>query len=385
MAPFFYWVIKMIYFDNAATGGKKPQSVIKAVEKALCSYSANPGRSGHTLSLEAAEAVYKTRKKTAEFFGATAPENVVFTSGCTQSINYVLKGVLEKNDHIVISSLEHNAVLRPIIKNGNPYSIAKVDLLDSERTFENFKNAVNTDTKMIFCTMASNVLGVILPVEKIGRFCKENGVLFAVDAAQTAGVLPINVKEMGIDYLCVAPHKGLFSPMGIGVLVAQKDIKNTVIEGGTGTNSLEYTQPLYLPEKLESGTLNLPGILGLYKGIEYAEKIGVENIYDREMRLAQKVYCQLAKEKGISLYTPFPEKHKYVAVLPFNFEGQSGEATAGFLDKRGIAVRGGYHCSPLAHKQMGTLKAGAARLSFSHFNNFYEIGEFLRVIRGKKL
>ncbi len=375
----------MIYFDNAATGGKKPESVIKAVNKALYSYSANPGRSGHTLSIEAAEMVYKVREKTALFFGATSPENVVFTSGCTQSINYVLKGVLEKNDHIVISSLEHNAVLRPIVKLGNPYTIANVDLFDSEKTFENFKKAVNKDTKMIFCTMASNVLGVILPVEKIGKFCKENGILFAVDAAQTAGVLPINVKEMGIDYLCVAPHKGLFAPMGIGVLIASKDIKNTVIEGGTGTNSLEYTQPLYLPEKLESGTLNLPGILGLYKGIEYAEKIGINRIYKKEMQLAQKVYYELSKTKGVSLFTPFPEMYKYVAVISFNLKGETGEETANFLDKKGIAVRGGYHCSPLAHKQMGTLETGTARLSFSHFNNFYEVGEFLRVIRGKKL
>ncbi len=374
----------MIYFDNAATGGKKPESVIKAVNNALYSYSANPGRSGHTLSLKAAEMVYKAREKTASFFGAVSPENVIFTSGCTQSINYVLKGVLESNDHIVISSLEHNAVLRPIVKMGNPYSIAQVDLYDSERTFENFKNAVNKDTKMIFCTMASNVLGVILPIKKIGSFCKEKGILFAVDAAQAAGVLPINVSEMGIDYLCVAPHKGLFAPMGIGVLIASKEIKNTIIEGGTGTNSLEYTQPLYLPEKLESGTLNLPGIVGLYKGIEYAEKQGIERIYRKEMQLAQKVYYELSGMEEISLYTPFPEIDKYVAVLSFNFKGETGEKTASFLDKRGIAVRGGYHCSPLAHEQIGTLETGTARLSFSHFNNFSEVGEFLRVIKLKK-
>lgn len=371
----------MIYFDNAATGGKKPQSVIKAVNNALYRYSANPGRSGHKLSISAAEMVYKTREKLAKFFVADAPENVIFTSGCTQSINYVLKGVLSPLDHVVISSLEHNASLRPIVKMGNPYSIAEVDLFDDEKTLQNFKNAVKADTKMIFCTMASNVLGRILPIEEIGKFCREKGILFAVDAAQAAGVLPINITKMCIDYLCIAPHKGLFAPMGIGVLIAQKDIENTVIEGGTGTNSLEYTQPMYLPEKLESGTLNLPGIAGLYKGIEYIENIGIEKIYDKEIKVAQKVYHSLSELDGVSLYTPFPKKGEYVAVISFNIKGETSENIAKILDKNNIATRSGYHCSPLAHKQIETLKTGTVRLSFSHFNNFFEVDEFLRVIR----
>ena len=239
----------MIYFDNAATTGHKPKSVINAVNYALTNLSANPGRSGHSISQNAATAVYSARQKLSDFFGSTGVETVVFTYNCTQSINFVLKGVLENGDHIVVSDLEHNAVMRPLEKMRVSYTQAIVSLEDDDITVENFKNSVKENTKMIFCTAVSNVLGKILPLKKIGQFCNEKGIIFAVDAAQGAGVIPINMKEMHIDFLCIAAHKGLYCPMGLGVLIARKSIEKTIIEGGTGTESLKFSQPEYLPEK----------------------------------------------------------------------------------------------------------------------------------------
>ena len=258
----------MIYFDNAATTGIKPPSVVAAVKYALENLSANPGRSGHQASAKAAELVYKAREKVALFFGAEGAENVVFTLNCTHSANCILKGVLRRGDHVVVSSMEHNAVVRPLVKTGVSYSVAKVSLTDDGETLKSFAQSIKPNTRLIFCTGASNVTGKILRIQRIGELCRKRGILFAVDAAQTAGVLPIDMQKQNIDFLCVAPHKGLYAPMGTGILIARKNIINTVLEGGTGTNSLELKQPPDLPERLESGTLNLPGIAGISAGME---------------------------------------------------------------------------------------------------------------------
>ena len=253
----------MIYFDNAATTNVKPQSVINAVDFALKNYSVNPGRSAYKSSMNASEKIYETRKELSDFFGAK-PENVAFTGNCTHSINCILKGVLKPGEHIVVSDLEHNAVMRPLFtlsKNqGVKYSIAEISE-NQEKTLKNFEQQITPKTRLIFCTHASNVTGQILPIERIGALCKERGLLFGVDAAQSAGVLPINMEKMNIDFLAVAPHKGLYSPMGIGVLIARKPIDFTVLEGGTGTNSVDLSQPLDMPERFESGTVNLPARL----------------------------------------------------------------------------------------------------------------------------
>ena len=259
----------MIYFDNAATTGAKPQGVINAVNYALKNLCANPGRSGHSLSQKVAMIVYEARKKTSDFFGGNGAESVVFTQNCTASINYVLKGVLSYGDHVVISDLEHNAVMRPINAMKLDYSMARVSLTDDEETLNNFKNAIKPNTKMIFCTAASNVLGKILPIKKIGDLCKQKGILFGVDAAQAAGVIPINMQDMNIDFLCIAAHKGLYCPMGLGILISHRKIDKTIIEGGTGTDSIQLIQPDILPEMLESGTVNLPAIASVSAGINF--------------------------------------------------------------------------------------------------------------------
>ena len=374
----------MIYFDNAATSGKKPIEVIKAVNNAIINYSANPGRSGHTLSQRVAEKVYLVREKIAAFFGASGPENVILTSNCTHSSNLVIKGVLNKPDHIIISSLEHNSVIRPIVKLGIEYDIAKVDFENDDQTVKNFEKLIKANTKLIFCTAASNVTGKILPISQIGELCKRRGILFGVDAAQLAGIRSIDMKKLNIDFLCVAPHKGLYAPMGTGILIAEKYIENTLIEGGTGSNSGSLIQPSESPERYESGTVNVAGIFGIGAGIDFVKNKGIEQIYHHEMELIKYAYRGLMKIKNICLYTPYPIEPFYAPVLSFNFKGVHSEIAALNLSKNGIAVRGGLHCSPLAHKELGTLDFGAVRLSVSYFNSMREIEYFLEVIKSQK-
>ena len=221
----------MIYFDNAATTSHKPIGVINAVNFSLKNLSANPGRSGHSLSQKAAVEVYNARQNLSDFFGADGAENVVFTANCTTSINFVLKCNINAGEHIIVSDLEHNAVMRPLNSMKNIYYSSAEVLENDDETVKNFEKLIKNNTKMIFCTFASNVTGKILPIEKIGNLCKKHGLLFGVDAAQGAGVLPINMKKFNIDFLCIAPHKGIYAPMGVGVLIARKSLKKTVNRG----------------------------------------------------------------------------------------------------------------------------------------------------------
>ncbi len=357
----------MIYFDNSATTGQKPIEVLNAVNNSLRNFSANPGRSGHEISQRAALEVYQTREKLSDFFGADGAENVVFTANCTTSINFVLKGILSDGDHIIISNLEHNAVMRPLKKmNKISYSIAQISD-DENKTIQNFSNLIKSNTRMIFCTSASNVTGKILPLKLIGNLCKKHGLLFGVDAAQGAGIIPINMQQMNIDFLCIAPHKGLYAPMGIGVLIARKPLKNTVIEGGTGTNSIDFSQPDIMPEMLESGTINLPAISGIKAGVDFVNRYK-NCIYTHEMYLVNYLLSGLRKIKKGIVYTN-PIKNSYVPVLPFNIEGKTSDETASILNKNGFALRAGLHCAPTAHEKLGTLNIGAVRFSPSIFNN----------------
>lgn len=371
----------MIYFDNAATTGRKPIGVIKAVDLSLRELSANPGRSGHTASLNVADAVYSVREKTAKFFGASGAENVVFTLNCTHSINCVIKGVLKPGEHTVTSSLEHNSVMRPLIKEQIPFDTAYVSLTDDRITLREFEKKIRPDTRLVICTGASNVFGKMLPLAEIGALCKDRGVLFAVDAAQIAGVIPINMCEMNIDYLCIAPHKGLYAPMGIGILICEKPIENTIIEGGTGTNSIELVQPDTLPERLESGTVNVPEIMGISAGIDYVNQIGINKIYAHEMKLIRYLYKELSKIEKVELYTPEPRDGMYAPVLSFNIYGKTSAEVSEYLNEKGIAVRGGLHCAPFAHRQIGTLERGTVRVSVASFNTAAEAANLIKAIR----
>lgn len=375
----------MIYFDNAATTGKKPQGVVRAVNDALINYCANPGRSGHSASVKAAEVIFGVREKLSDFFGAGGAERVCFTLNCTHSINCVVKGLLRKGDRVLTSSLEHNAVMRPIYKMGVGCDVAQVSLYDDKETLAQFESKIRPNTKLVICTGGSNVLGKLLPIKEIGELCRKKGVFFAVDAAQTAGVIPINMEEMNIDFLCIAPHKGLYAPMGIGALICRKDIDNTLIEGGTGTNSIELTQPDSYPEKIESGTVNLPAILGVGAGVDYVKSKGIEKIYNHEMELIQSLYKGLKNNPNVILYTPEPKKYDYAPVLSFNFKGLTSGETAAILSKNGIAVRGGLHCAPTAHRAVGTLDIGTVRVSVATFNTQNEVKNLIALLGSEKM
>lgn len=373
----------MINFDNAATTGRKPESVVNAVRSAMYNLSANPGRGGHDLSLKAGEAVYAAREKIADFFGASGGERVVFTANCTAAINYVLKGCLKKEDHIVISDLEHNAVVRPLAKTGVETSIAEVSLESNEKTVDNFEKLIKDNTKMVFCTAASNVCGRALPLTELGELCKRKGIAFGVDAAQMAGVLPIDMKKQDIDFLCVAPHKGLYAPMGLGVLIAETDIGDTLIEGGTGTNSDSLYQPENMPERYESGTVNVPAIMGTSAGIDFV-KGNLRSNYLREMRIIRQVYDAFYKMPHIKLYTPYMADNMYLPVLSFNVAGVPSETVAEYLNRNGIAVRAGLHCAPAAHRKLKTDSTGTVRIAPGIFTTGAQADYLIKAINNYK-
>ena len=372
----------MIYFDNAATTYPKPPQVLNAVNYALKNYGANPGRSGHKMSIAAAEEMYRCRLAASEFFHADGAECVAFTLNCTEAINMVLKGLLKPGDHVVTSCLEHNAVMRPLqamAAKGVTYTAAQVFPGDNDRTLDAFRKALKANTALIICTHASNVWGIRLPIERICALGKEYGIPIAIDSAQSAGVLPIDVQDFGIDYLCCAGHKGLYGPMGTGMLITSKGSGlSTIIEGGTGTGSASFEQPDTMPDRMESGTPNLAGISGLRAGIEFVRRKGIATIYRHEMQLTQALYDRLKSMKGIRLYTDRPELGTDAPVLSLNVEGMHSEEVGQTLSRKGFAVRSGLHCAPAAHRFMGTLEeGGAVRVCPSIFSNMNEIHGFV--------
>ena len=372
----------MIYLDNAATTSPKPAGVIRAVDDALRRYSANPGRSGHTLSVSTAQEVFRARRTIASFFGTEHEESVIFTPNCTAALNTVIKGVLKKGDHVVISSLEHNAVLRPLEKLRSSgfitCSTAGVGEND-EQTMESFRSAVNAHTKLFICTHASNVFGTILPVRRLCALAHSYGLRFCLDAAQSAGVLPIDLKDDGFDYVCCAGHKGLYGPMGTGLLlINSEELPDSLIEGGTGSASADAAMPSYLPDRLESGTLNVPGIAGLAAGVDFVRGKGIESIYRQESGHIRYLYDGLSRIKGVRVYSPLSQEMPTAPVLSFTVDGTDSETVAAFLNSRyGIAVRAGMHCAPLAHRYMGTLEGGTVRVSPSLFTKRQDMLNFL--------
>lgn len=383
----------MIYLDNAATTWPKPPAVRAAVQQALREYGANPGRSGYEMSVRTARALYACRESAAEMFGAEGPECVVFQPSCTQALNLVMKGTLRKGDHVVVSDLEHNAVMRPLsalTEQGVTYTAAKVTPGDNDATLDAFRKALGPSTRLVVCTQASNVFGIRVPVERIAALCHQYGAKICVDAAQSAGVVPIDVRESGIDYLCCAGHKGLYGLMGTGILVFLDpgDRLRTLVEGGTGTRSRSLFQPDDPPERYESGTQNVPGILGLRAGIEFVKRLGPERICREEMKKLGLLYDGLSRVPGVKLYTRRPEEPYFLPVLSFNVEGIPSETAGERLADMGVAVRCGLHCAPLAHGKMGTAE-GTVRMAPSVFSGTEEIeaavGCVRRLAKGKKL
>lgn len=377
-------VNKVIYFDNSATTYPKPRSVVHAISDSMKFCGANPGRSGHTMSRISGKEIEKCRNLACELFGAKNPENVAFTLNCTTALNMVIKGLLKPGDHVVVSCLEHNAVMRPINKlkkSGITCSVAKVYPTDNDKTVDSFRNEINSQTRLIICTHASNVWGIRLPIERIAALAHIYGIPILVDGAQSAGLLPINIEKCGIDYLCLAGHKGLYGPMGTGMLITDKHEKlDTIIEGGTGTDSMILCQPKKMPQKFESGTPNLWGICGLRAGMEFVKNKGIENIFNHEINLMGYFYDKLKNIKSAILYMPKPEAPHFVPLISFNIKGRVSDEVGKLLDKNSIEVRTGLHCAPAAHEFAGTLETGVIRVSPSVFNTKAEIDKLLKML-----
>lgn len=356
-----------INFDNAATTFPKPQTVIRALNEAISYYGGNAGRGGHRITLAASEKVFDTRQTAADFFGAV-PENVVFTLNCTHALNYAIQGIMKSGGHIIISSLEHNSAARPVYalaKNGViSYSIAPV--YDSDEAFlDGLKKRVRPDTKAIVCTIAGNVDGRILPVKEIAEICRKRGICYIADGAQACGILDVKLSD-GINILCTSGHKGLYGPSGTGLLVSDGEYKLApIIQGGTGSSSMELEQPDFLPDGLESGTLNTAGIIALKSGINFVNQKTPERIYAHEKKLCDKFMNMLDLDK-VTVYRT--KGLNYAPVVSFNINGVAPEDAAAMLSDRGYCLRAGLHCAPLAHKTLGT-GDGTVRFAPSVFNN----------------
>lgn len=374
----------MIYLDNAATTYPKPPCVRYAVAQALEKYGANPGRGGHRMAMETAEAVYACRENAAHFFGLDDPTRVVFTANCTEALNTVLQGLLQSGDHVVVSDMEHNAVMRPLTRlreQGVEYSQAVVCEYDRKQTVENFRQAIRPNTKLILCLHASNVFGTVLPIRELGLLAHRNGIFFAVDGAQSAGLLPINMQKDEIDFLCLPSHKGLYGPMGAGMLLCNTNADLLPLKtGGTGSQSLSMTQPEELPDRLESGTLNVPGICGLNAGLLWLQETGRANVLQHERWVMQYLYDMLSNCPFVKLYTAQPCSEHTVPLVSFNLLGKVSEEVAEDLAKEGVAVRAGLHCAPCAHRRAGTLQSGVVRVAPSAFTRRQEVENLYKIL-----
>ncbi len=375
----------MNYWDNAATTWPKPQPVLDAVNRALTRYGANPGRGGHAMGMAASQEIYRCRETAARFFHLDNPGAVVFTLNCTMALNMAIKGLLRTSGRVVVSDLEHNAVMRPLhaLSPGRPiYDVAPVTLGDDDATVEAFRRCITPLTRAIVCTHASNVFGVRLPIRRLGALAREHGIAFVVDAAQTAGIVPIDMQADNIDFLCVAGHKGLYGPMGTGMLLCSERFAiPSFVEGGTGSQSLQLAQPDELPDRFESGTPNTAGICGLRAGMEWVEARGLAAVYRQELHHVQTMYDAFSGMPGVQMYTPRPQDDWCVPVLSMNIAGRASVDVGEALDRLGVAVRAGLHCAPSAHRKFGTLPAGTVRFAPSFFTTQPETMQAVAAVR----
>ena len=376
----------MIYFDNAATSFPKPRRVLEEQLRCMQFYGGNPGRGSHALALTAAEKIYECREELASFFSCPNPENVIFTMNTTMALNTAIKGLLRRGDHVLISDMEHNAVFRPIYKLARDgditYDVFETFPTDPNRTKEmicaSILERLRPNTRMLICAHASNICSATLPLTEIGALCHKKGILFVVDAAQSAGHLPIDLQKMQIDVLCAPGHKGLWGPQGCGVLIFGEGIvANTLIEGGSGYNSLEGNMPEDAPERYEAGTLPTPAIAGLLEGIREINRLGIDYIHSHECALVSRLCDRLSFMPNVTLYAP----HHRGGVLLFAVKDISADRVGAFLNERGFCVRTGFHCAALAHATLGTPSSGAVRVSPSLFNTSAQIDAFCDTLK----
>ena len=373
----------MIYLDNAATTMHKPQEVVDAVAAAMCSMG-NAGRGAHAASLGASRTVFETRERLAAFFHAENPKQIVFTANSTESLNVALKGTLNPGEHVVSTVLEHNSVLRPLYaleEQGVEVTLLKSNL-QGMIDYEDFERAIKENTKMIVCTHGSNLTGNVLDIKRIGQIAKKHGLLFVVDASQTAGVFPIDVQDLQIDILCFTGHKGLLGPQGTGGMYVREGVTVRPLKvGGSGVQTYNKKHPTEMPTALEAGTLNGHGIAGLDAAIGYLEREGIDNIRAREQELMWKFYNGVKDIPNIKVYGDFSGAQR-CAVVSLNIgDYDSSEVSDELLMTYGISTRAGGHCAPLMHEALGTAEQGAVRFSFSHYNTDEEVETAIRAVK----
>ena len=371
----------MIYFDSAATTFQKPASVAAAMWEALAAMS-SPGRGGYSAAARAADAAFQCRSELAEMFGMKNPEQVVFTLNATHALNIAIKSLVPPGGKAVISGYEHNAVTRPLEALGADVSVAAAPLFEPEAVTAAFNRLIVPGTDAVVCSHVSNVFGFIQPVEDIAAICRSRRVPFIIDASQSAGVLPLNMGALGAAFIAMPGHKGLYGPQGTGVLLCREDVPTRpLLEGGTGSQSIQQQMPDFLPDRLEAGTLNMPGIAGLLAGIRYVRRGGQEKILAHEKHLTQIAAQGLAAMPGTRIFASPGLRHQ-TGVLSLTVEGLDVESIGSALAERGFAVRTGIHCAPSAHRTAGTLDTGTVRVSFSDFNTPEEVARLLRVFPG---
>ena len=372
----------MIYLDNAATTMRKPQCVIDAVVNAM-THMGNAGRGANEASLDASRIIYDTREKISDLFNLKNPSRVAFTSNSTESLNTAIKGVLTNKDHAITTALEHNSVLRPLYeleREGMELSIVPCDE-NGNINYDDFENLIQNNTKAIVCTHASNLVGNVLDIKKIGQIAKKHNLVFIVDASQSAGVFPIDMEDMNIDILCFTGHKGLFGPQGTGGLCVREGINVRPLKvGGSGINTFAKTQPEEMPTILEAGTLNGHALAGLNAALDYLKEEGIENIQKREEELMFRFYNGIKDIKNIKIYGNF--ENKRAAIVAFNVGDMDSAAFSDELSLYyNISTRPGAHCAPLMHKAMNTVEQGAVRFSFSHYNTEEEIDTAINAVK----
>jgi len=370
----------VIYLDNAATSYPKPESVYQRIDHILRHIGGNPGRSGHRMALDASRVIFEARESAAKFFSIKDASRIAFTKNATEAINVAFKGILKPGDHVITTSIEHNAVVRPLKRlerDGVKVTRVKVDK-EGWTLPKDIEKAITNKTKLVSVVHASNVFGALLPVAEIGSVCRKKGIIFMIDAAQTAGAMPIDIEALNVDIFAATGHKSLFGPQGTGFLYVKEGIEPLpLVDGGTA----EDDDMLEIPDRLEAGTMNTPGIGGLGAGIEFLLNEGVEKIRKHEEGLIRQILDGLKGINGISIIGQTDEK-KRTCLVSFNIEGKDPSDIDYRLDNEfNIMLRCGLHCAPHAHKTAGTYPNGAVRVSPGYFNTSNEIEEFLKAIR----
>lgn len=373
----------MIYLDNAATTRRKPPQVIDAVVNAMTTMG-NAARGAHSSSLEASRALYDARCKLAKLLGCPQPDHVIFTANSTEALNIAINGTLNPGDHVISTDLEHNSVLRPLYRLEEAGTIS-LDFVPADRLgnidYAGFERLIRPETRAIVCTHGSNLTGTLVDLKRVGELCRRNSLLFIVDASQTAGAVPVHMEEMGVDILCFTGHKGLMGPQGTGGLCVRPGVEIRPWKvGGSGVHSYDRSQPQDYPTRLEAGTLNSHGIMGLSAALDFIQEVGVEEIARHEAALTRRFYDGVSRINGVTVYGDFSQPERGAIVTLNIRDYDSAEMSDALSQAYDIATRPGAHCAPRMHQALGTVDQGAVRFSFAWYNTQEEVDAAIQAV-----